>query len=202
MKPAQPAGYVPFSSDRKWSGVTLASGESYVMGAGQFVLKDGFSAIESKVSELAEHARVLVLAKVDGFDGEKMVGTPQPLALVMIRDQIRASAAETIGFFCDQGVDVKVISGDDPRTVSGIAAQVGVPHADRFIDATELDTDEKIADAVGKYSIFGRHSFGSIPILDHVIQYSFPLWSVIWIFYSSIKIESHKYNNTRNYKPN
>ena len=156
MKPAAAVGYVPFSSDRKWSGVTLASGESYVMGAGQFVLGDQFALVASKVEELAAQARVLVLASVDGFDGEAMVGTPRPLALVTIRDEIRASAAETIGYFCEQGVDVKVISGDDPRTVSGIAAQVGVPHADRFIDATTLDTDEKIAQAVGEYSIFGR----------------------------------------------
>lgn len=150
------SGYVPFSSDRKWSGATLASGESYVMGAGQFVLKDGYGAVAELAESLAEQARVLLLARVEGFDGETILGTPTPLAFVSIRDQIRSSAAETIGYFCEQGVDVKVISGDDPRTVSGIAAQVGVPHADRFIDATTLDTDEKIAEAVSAYSIFGR----------------------------------------------
>ena len=165
---ARPVAYVPFSSDRKWSGATLdpgpwsapasaaPTGASYVMGAGQFVLGDAFAAIAPEVEKRAENARVLVLARVDGFQGETIVGTPEPLALVMIRDQIRTSAAETIGYFCDQGVDVKVISGDDPRTVSGIAAQVGVPHAEKFVDATELDTDEKIAQAVGEYSIFGR----------------------------------------------
>ena len=181
VAPQQAIAYVPFSSDRKWSGATLpllhagqtangggagsegAEGApdagmsgSYVMGAGQFVLGDGYGAIAEEVEKRAENARVLVLARVDGFEGEALVGTPKPVALVMIRDQIRASAAETIGYFCDQGVDVKVISGDDPRTVSGIAAQVGVPHAERFVDATTLDTDEKIAEAVGAYSIFGR----------------------------------------------
>ena len=174
------AAYVPFSSDRKWSGATLehdvfavstsgaqaslseepggsaSAGKSYVMGAGQFVLGEAFTAIAPEVEKRAESARVLVLARVDGFQGESLVGTPEPLALVMIRDQIRTSAAETIGYFCDQGVDVKVISGDDPRTVSGIAAQVGVPHAEKFIDATALDSDDKIAQAVGEYSIFGR----------------------------------------------
>ncbi|MBQ9004671.1 MAG: HAD-IC family P-type ATPase [Eggerthellaceae bacterium] len=150
------ADYVPFSSDRKWSGATFESGESYVMGAGQFVLGDGYAKVAAEVEELAANARVLVLARVDGFDGEAIVGVPEAQALVSIRDQIRTSAAETIGYFCDQGVDVKVISGDDPRTVSGIAAKVGVPHADRFVDATTLTTDEDVARAIAENSIFGR----------------------------------------------
>ena len=148
--------HVPFSSDRKWAGALLSGGAAYVMGAGQFVLGDAYDTIADKVEERAARARVLVLARVDGFDGETIVGTPKPLALVMIRDQIRSSAAETIRFFCDQGVDVKVISGDDPRTVSGIAAQVGVPNADRYIDATKLAGEADIARAVDEYSIFGR----------------------------------------------
>ena len=156
VKPIAATAYIPFSSDRKWTGATLEGGKSYVMGAGQFILGERFADIADEVESRAEHARVIVLARIDGFDGETLVGTPEPIALVMIRDQIRSSAAETIGYFCEQGVDVKVISGDDPRTVSGIAAQVGVPNADRFIDATTLDSDEKIAQAVGEYSIFGR----------------------------------------------
>ena len=155
VKPEKVLAYVPFSSDRKWSGATLERG-SYVMGASQFVLGEGFASIADEVNEQAAHARVVAVARVDGFDGESLVGTPVPIALVMIRDQIRPSAAETIGYFCEQGVDVKVISGDDPRTVSGIAAQVGVPHADRYIDASTLESDADIADAMDKYSIFGR----------------------------------------------
>ena len=156
VEPVPVSTAVPFSSERKWSGATLNSGESFVMGAAQFVLGSGYAQVADRVTALAEHARVLVLARVDGFDDERMLGVPDPLALVTIRDEIRASAAETIEYFCRQGVDVKVISGDDPRTVSGIATQVGVPRAERFVDATELDTDEKIAAAVGEYSIFGR----------------------------------------------
>ena len=156
MKPIAATTYVPFSSDRKWSGATLEDGKSFVIGAGQFILGDAFTTIADEVESRAKRARVIVLARVDGFEGESFIGTPEPIALVMIRDQIRASAAETIGYFCEQGVDVKVISGDDPRTVSGIAAQVGVPHADRFIDVTTLDNDAAIAHAIEKYSIFGR----------------------------------------------
>jgi len=162
VEPQAAVRYVPFSSERKWSGAVLGpnatgSNVAYVMGAGQFVLgEDAFAAIAEEVEHRAASARVLLLARVDGFEGERIIGTPEPLALVMIHDQIRPSAAETIGYFCDQGVDVKVISGDDPRTVSGIAATVGVPHAERFIDATTLSTDEEIARAVEQYSIFGR----------------------------------------------
>jgi len=156
VKPERVTTAIPFSSDRKWSGGVLENGAAYVMGAAQFVLGSGYDAVADTVSKLAENARVIVIARVEGFDGEAMVGTPEPLGFITIRDQIRPSAAETIGFFCEQGVNVKVISGDDPRTVSGIAAQVGVPHAEKYVDATTLDTDEKIAEAVGEYSIFGR----------------------------------------------
>ncbi len=160
IDPPDVATYIPFASERKWSGATLADGRSFVMGAGQFVLGDGFSAIADQVARAAETARVLVLAEVDGFDTtgetESIVGEVRAISLITIHDQIRASAAQTIGFFREQGVDVKVISGDDPRTVSGIAAKVGVPNAERFVDATTLVTDEDIARAISEYAVFGR----------------------------------------------
>lgn len=148
---------IPFSSDKKWSGATFAEGSSYVMGAGQCILGEAFSTIEQQTNTLAETARVLLVAAVGGFtpDGD-IVGTPRPLALVAIHDEIRATAAQTIAYFKEQGVVVNVISGDDPRTVSGIAAQVGVPNADAFIDATTLQTPEHIADAIKRYHVFGR----------------------------------------------
>ena len=73
-----------------------------------------------------------------------------------IRDEIRTSAAETIGYFNEQGVTLNVISGDDPRTVSSIARAVGVPGADAYVDATTLDTPSKIDAAVDRYHVFGR----------------------------------------------
>ena len=111
---------VPFSSDKKWSGATFANGESYVMGAGQFILGDAFVEVAEQQERLAADARVLLLARVEGFteDGD-LAGRPEPLGFVAIHDQIRATAAQTIGYFKEQGVDLKVISGDDPRTVSG-----------------------------------------------------------------------------------
>ena len=93
---------IPFSSDKKWSGAAF-HGAAYVMGAGQFVMGDRYDCVAQRASELAAQARVLLLARVDGFteDGA-MVGAPQPLAFICIHDQIRATAAQTIQY-CGQG---------------------------------------------------------------------------------------------------
>ena len=148
---------VPFSSDKKWSGAVFDGGSAYVMGAGQFILGDALAAVADQQNELAADARVLLLAQVDGFDEEgDIVGAPKPLGFIAIHDQIRATAAQTIAYFKEQGVDLKVISGDDPRTVSGIAAKVGVPRAEDYVDATTLVTDDDIAAAIERYSVFGR----------------------------------------------
>ena len=148
---------VPFSSTKKWSGASFSEG-SYIMGAAQFCLDDAaFESVRTAVEALAATCRVLVVARVDGFTAEgDMVGRAVPIGLVGIRDEIRSSAEDTIRYFCQQGVTLKVISGDDPRTVSSIASVVGIPDADRYIDATKLDTPAKIDAAVEKYQVFGR----------------------------------------------
>ncbi len=159
--------FIPFMSETKWSGATLENGCSYCMGATQFVLKDNpnkLSQISEKLDRLAIDSRVLVLAKVEKFakksEDDKEIycleGEVEPLAFICIQDEIRKSAAETIGFFKKQGVDIKVISGDDPKTVSGIAAKVGVLGAENHIDSQKLTSEEEIIDAMGKYSVFGR----------------------------------------------
>lgn len=157
VRSLEPVRSVPFSSDKKWSGATFANGESYVMGAGQFILGDAFVEVAEQQERLAADARVLLLARVEGFteDGD-LAGRPEPLGFVAIHDQIRATAAQTIVYFKEQGVDLKVISGDDPRTVSGIASQVGVPRAEAYVDATTLADDAAIAEAIERYSVFGR----------------------------------------------
>lgn len=154
---AEPLRTVPFDSAKKWSGASFAEG-SYVMGAAQFVLPASvFARYEDAVNELAGTCRVLAVAAVDGFDGEGgMVGQPRLMGFVTIRDEIRASAAETIRYFCDQGVELNVISGDDPRTVASIARTVGVPGAEAFVDATTLVTPAQLEAAVGRYHVFGR----------------------------------------------
>ena len=154
---AAPLRVVPFSSAKKWSGATFPQG-SFVMGAAQFVLDDeAFAAVEDRVAALADTCRVLVVAACGGFtaDGD-MVGAARPLGFVTIRDEIRASAPETIGYFKEQGVSLNVISGDDPRTVSSIAKVVGIPGAGAYVDATTLDTPGKVDAAVDRYHVFGR----------------------------------------------
>ncbi|HIU05582.1 MAG TPA: HAD-IC family P-type ATPase, partial [Candidatus Coprousia avicola] len=163
---AQPAHAVPeaevlrtvaFSSAKKWSGATFRDG-SFVMGAAQFVLgEERYAEVEGEVSRLAATCRVLVVAAVSGFTDEgDMVGDAVPLGFVTIRDEIRSSASETIAYFIEQGVTLNVISGDDPRTVSGIAQVVGIPGASAYVDATTLDTPAKIDQAVDRYHVFGR----------------------------------------------
>lgn len=148
---------MPFSSAKKWSGAVFGD-KAYVMGASQFVLsKEAFAQIEDTVNKIATNCRVLLVARVDGFDADgNIVGTPQPLGFVTIKDEIRPSAAETIGYFNEQGVTLNVISGDDPRTVSTIAQGVGVPGAEAYVDASTLDTPAKVDAAVDKYHVFGR----------------------------------------------
>lgn len=152
-----PTRAIPFSSDKKWSGASFSDGRSFVMGAGQFIMGGGYAAIADRVAVLSESARVLLLAQVDGFTEEgALMGEPKALGFVVIHDQIRETASSTMEYFKAQGVTLKVISGDDPRTVSGIAAKVGVPHAEDYLDATTLETDEQIAEAIEHYSVFGR----------------------------------------------
>ena len=153
----EPRRVVPFSSAKKWSGASFDQG-SYVMGAAQFVLSPAvFADVEQAVAALADTCRVLVVASVEGFDDDgNMVGEARPLGFVTIRDEIRSSAADTIRYFCEQGVELNVISGDDPRTVSSIARVVGVPGAGAYVDATTLDTPAKLDAAVDRYHVFGR----------------------------------------------
>ena len=148
---------IPFDSAKKWSGAVLDDG-AYVMGAAQFVLPAAlFSAYEHSVHELASTCRVLAVASVDGFDDEGAIaGEVRLMGFVTIRDEIRSSAAETVRYFCGQGVTLNVISGDDPRTVSAIARHVGIPGADAFVDATTLVTPAQLDAAVDRYHVFGR----------------------------------------------
>ena len=149
---------IPFSSDKKWSGAVFEDGSAYVMGAAQFILsKQAYKEIEPQAQKLAAKSRLLLLARVDGFDKDKnIIGTPYALGFIGIRDEIRSTAAQTIQYFKEQGVRVIVISGDDPRTVSGIAQKVGIENAQNFIDASTLKNDDDIEKALQDNSVFGR----------------------------------------------
>lgn len=157
-KDMTPTNVIPFSSDRKYSGASFKEQGTYLMGAAQFLFPEGNDALVEKCSEYAEQGfRVLVLA----HSPNESTGTELPLglvpeALLILTDVIRKEAPDTLRFFDSQGVDLKVISGDDPVTVSSIAKRAGLKNAERYVDATTITTQEEMDEAVANYSVFGR----------------------------------------------
>lgn len=146
-----------FSSSLKYGSVTFSDG-TYLLGAPEFIMHDDFSRIEEEIIPYADKGdRVLLFAKCDGENVENGInGSVTPLGFVALANPIRANAVKTFEYFKSQGVAIKVISGDNPRTVSQIAIQAGIENAESFVDAATLDTEDKIADAVNKYTVFGR----------------------------------------------
>lgn len=146
-----------FSSSLKYGSVTFSDG-TYLLGAPEFIMHDDFSRIEEEIVPYADKGdRVLLFAKYDGENVENGInGSVTPLGFVALANPIRANAVKTFEYFKSQGVAIKVISGDNPRTVSQIAIQAGIENAESFVDAATLDTEDKIADAVNKYTVFGR----------------------------------------------
>ena len=149
---------VPFSSSRKWSGVEFPGHGTYVVGAEQFVLKKGLEPFRGQIDEAASKGqRVLVLAASrERFRGQELPRGLEPVALLFVSDTIRENAEKTLSYFVEQGVDLKVISGDNARTVACIARRVGLPGADRYVDATTLHSVEEVQEAAKKYTVFGR----------------------------------------------
>lgn len=148
---------VPFSSQNKYSGVMMG-GQSYVIGAPEFILRDAYCDYSDMVSDFSsEGFRVLVFARYNGeLDGTKLKDTVTPLGFVLLQNPIRSAAKETFEYFKNQGVEIKVISGDNPITVSRIAGEAGIKNAERYVDATTLKTDDDISRAVEVYNVFGR----------------------------------------------
>lgn len=149
---------IPFSSDRKYSGASFREQGTYLMGAAQFLFPEGNETLAARCSQYAgQGLRVLVLAHSPvESDGPELPKELEPVALLLLTDVIRQEAPETLEFFGQQGVDLKVISGDDPVTVSAIAQKAGLKNADKYIDATTIITQEEMDSAVAEYSVFGR----------------------------------------------
>ena len=148
---------VPFSSDRKYSGCLLETGGGLAVGAAQFLVPDRADALAAAEREAGACARLLAVCRVEGFDkDDRFTGVPVLLGFVAISDQVRDSAPATLAYFKEQGVGLRVISGDDPRTVAAIAQEAGVPDADEYVDATTLDTPEKLKRAARDCRVFGR----------------------------------------------
>lgn len=149
---------VPFSSARKWSGATFTETGSFLLGAGEFILKDNFESIRPQAEEYAKRGqRVLLLAHSDAKLTDKDLPEPiKPLALILLSDRIRKSAKATLEYFSDQGVDIKIISGDNPVTVANIAEKAGLWNSDSFVDASTIKDYDELKEAVQEYKIFGR----------------------------------------------
>ncbi len=148
---------VPFASENKWSGAHFEGIGTYIMGAAEFILKEIPSDLKAMLNQYAKNYRAIILAySPENFKDKKLPDHIEVLGLVLLNDKIRAEAPATLRYFADQKVDVKIISGDNPITVSDVARRAGVLHYDRYIDATTLTTDEAIYEAVEKYTVFGR----------------------------------------------
>lgn len=142
---------VPFSSKRKYSAVTLEGYGSFAIGAPHFVPCPVSEELEEKIRlHAAEGERVLLLARLDSLGGEG-----EAIAMIAIADRIRPAAKDTIAKFQEQGVTIKIISGDHAATVSTIAARVGVKNADRYVSCEDL-SDEELEALAEEYAVFGR----------------------------------------------
>jgi cation-transporting P-type ATPase E len=175
---------VPFSSARKWSAVAIADRGPHLLGAPDLLLdraESGFDTgpVRARVEAIArEGRRVILLARApDGADlaaaAEAAVAPPGlvPVALVVLDEQIRADAPDTIRYFQDQGVAVKIISGDSPLTVGEVARRVGVPGATDPVDARTLPDDvDELATVLDERSVFGRVTPSQKRAMVHALQ--------------------------------
>lgn len=148
---------IPFSSARKWSGVSFKDRGSFAFGAPEFIFKEITAEMQSKIQPyLEEGQRVLVLVEYPGTLEEELVYEPRLLATLIISDNLRENAQATFGYFAKQDVQLKVISGDHPLTVSKIAQKAGIKNAEAFIDMSSLDEPIDYKALVNQTTVFGR----------------------------------------------
>lgn len=146
-----------FSSVTKYSSVTFEDG-AYVLGAPEFVLKEKYDEYREDILEYASKGvRVLVYGKYDEkIDGRELHHGILPLGYVLLANPIRKAAKETFSYFAEQGVAIKVISGDNPVTVAEVAKQAGIQGAEDYVDASTLENDEQLRQAILTHTVFGR----------------------------------------------
>ena len=149
---------VPFTSARKFGGVSFHEDETYLLGAPDVLLGERYGKYAAQIDAYsAKGCRVLLLALYDGQpDDEALDAEMLPISLILLSNKIRAEAPDTFKYFAEQGVAIKVISGDNAMAVSEVAKRAGIKGAESYVDARTLETDEDIAAAVEKYTVFGR----------------------------------------------
>ncbi len=148
---------LPFSSRRKLSAVTFEDAGTYVFGAPEYVLRPMPPKIERMVKDYAAAGlRVLLVAySPNAITGDKLPSLLRPVAVVALADNIRPDAVQTVKWFRENDVDIRIISGDNPVTVSEVAKRVGVPNAEKYISLDGL-TDLEVENVAGQYTVFGR----------------------------------------------
>ena len=149
---------LPFTSSNKYGGVTFNSKETYMLGAPEILLKENYMEYKTSIDTYAaKGCRVLLLGLYDGkLEDEYLSGKLLPLALILLGNKIRTEVPDTFRYFAEQGVTIKVISGDNPMTVSEVAKRAGITNADKYIDAQTLHTLSEINRAAEEYTVFGR----------------------------------------------
>lgn len=147
----------PFNSTVKY-GAMAFNGDYYVLGAPEFIIKTGFNNLKNDISQYTTKGyRVIVLAKAESLTRDGVIdGEILPLGFVVLANEIRDNAVETFTYFKEQGVAIKVISGDNPATVSEVARQAGIENAEKYVDASTLTDNLMISEAIAKYTVFGR----------------------------------------------
>ncbi|MEE0315270.1 HAD-IC family P-type ATPase [Eshraghiella crossota] len=147
----------PFNSTVKY-GAMAFNDDYYVLGAPEFIIKTGFNNLKDDISQYTTKGyRVIVLAKAESLTRDGVIdGEILPLGFVVLANEIRDNAVETFTYFKEQGVAIKVISGDNPATVSEVARQAGIENAEKYVDASTLTDNMMISEAIAKYTVFGR----------------------------------------------
>lgn len=150
---------VAFSSEKKWSGVSFEDKGSYILGAPEYVLGEQKNRYQQQIEQYSNDYRVILLAHSNQeFQNKELPKDIEVLGLVLITDKIRENAKKTLEYFKSQGVAIRIISGDNPITVSKIAKRAGVEEYENYVDCTTLKTKADVENAIRKYKIFGRVS--------------------------------------------
>ena len=152
----RPEKVIPFSSATKYSGAVFEDG-SYVLGAPEFILRESYEEYSSQIERWSRQGfRVLVFAEYPGtLTGEALTEPASPLGMILVANPIREKAPETFRYFVEQGVEIKVISGDNPVTVSEVAKEAGIANAEAYVDASTLQDYEELYAAAKRYTVFG-----------------------------------------------
>lgn len=148
----------PFSSEKKWSGAYFGESGSLVLGAAEFIFKDIIpNSVTDVIQKYSGQYRIITVAhSKNNFNGENLPDELQPVGVLIIKDKVRKNAKETLRYFAEQGVELKIISGDNVQTVASIAKEAGLENCGKHIDASTLKTEDELKQAAEKYSVFGR----------------------------------------------